>query len=228
MAEVVFSDMEGTLTGGSAPRLFVQIGARLGIFSRWEVLKIVAINLLSKPLPKLSPLRSKIYYYGICGLVKGHTVAEMEQISEVLAEELVKLVKPTSLELLQEYRRAGRSVVIVSAGGHEGIMAFARKLGVARGEGTKMEHKNGVYTGRGLGLCQGALKAARVQEVAAELGCELSSAYGFGDTFHDLSFLSLLGHPAVIDPDPKLEAEARQRGWPVINTNMPVSETLNK
>ena len=38
--------MEGTLTTGSAPRLFVQVGAKLGIFSRWEIMQVVEEHLI--------------------------------------------------------------------------------------------------------------------------------------------------------------------------------------
>ncbi len=216
MTSALFSDMEGTLTTGSAPRLFVEVGAKLGIFSRWQVIKMVAINLLGKPLPKSSNLRLKVFYFTLCSLIKGHTVAEMERVGEAMRVELMARVKPGSLALIREHQQAGRPVVVVSAGAHEMVVAFAKELGAVRGEGTKLEHKNGVYTGRGDAPCQGAGKAARVREVAAEMNYDLSQSYGYGDTLPDVAFLELLGHPAAIDPDPQLELEAKRRGWRIV------------
>jgi len=226
MSSALFSDMEGTLTMGSAPRMFIQVGQKLGIFSKGEVLKMVIINLLSKPFPRSSALRSKIFYFAICDLVKGHTIAEAEHIAEVMSEELFQQIKPSSLERIREHQQAGRPVVVVSAGGHESIVAFARKLGATRGEGTKLEHKNGVFTGRGEGLCQGTNKALRVQQVAREMGYNLAECYGYGDTRADVAFLELLRHPAVVDPEAKLKIEAQKRAWPIIQTNASVSQAV--
>ncbi len=228
MSSALFSDMEGTLTSGSAPRMFVQIGRRLGIFSRWEVLRVVVINLLSKPFPKTSRIRSQIYYFGIHRLAKNHSVAEIEQISEVLAEELMGKLKPGSLALIREHQQAGRPVIIVSAGGHEGIVAFAKKLGAVRGEGTKLEVKNGIYTGRGSGLCQGQLKAERVRQVAQEMSISLAESYGMGDTGFDSFFLQLTGHPIAIDPEPGLAQIARQREWTIFQNGEPANQAIKQ
>jgi phosphoserine phosphatase len=34
---------------------------------------------------------------------------------------------------------------------------------------------------------------------------------------NDLPLLEQVTHPFAVDPDPKLRAEAEQRGWPVIS-----------
>lgn len=222
MTSALFSDMEGTLTTGSAPRLFVQVGAKLGIFSRWEIMQVVAVNLLGKVLAKSSPWRTKLYYFALFRLIKGHTIAEIERINAVAGKELLERVKPGSLARIREHQQAGRPVVVVSAGAHEMVVAFARELGAVRGEGTYLEQKNGIYTGKGGEVCQGTGKAQRVREIAAELGYNLADSYGYGDTLPDVEFLALLGHPAVIDPDSALEAEARKREWPVLQSDVPV------
>lgn len=226
MTSALFSDMEGTLTAGSAPRLFVETGRQLGIFSRWEVLRLVALNLLGKPFARSSKIRAQLYYWAICQLVKGHTLTQAEQIAEVMGDELMRRLKPESMELIRQHQKAGRPVIVVSAGGHEAIEAFARKLGAVRGEGTKLELKQGVFTGRGGGLCQGLNKAARVREVAAEMGYNLAECYGYGDTLADVAFLELLGHPMVVDPAADLELVAQQRNWAVVRGNSTIAQTM--
>ncbi|NWJ97692.1 MAG: HAD-IB family hydrolase [Chloroflexi bacterium] len=223
MTSAVFTDMEGTLTTGSAPRLFVEVGARLGIFSRWEVFKMVVINLVGKPIPRSSRLRTKVYYFTLTSLIKGHTLAEMERINAVVGPELLQKVKPGSLARIREHQQAGLPVVVVSAGAQEMVAAFAKALGATSGEGTRLVHKEGIYTGAGEEVCQGEGKAQRIKQVAAERGYELSHSYGYGDTLPDVAFLELVGHPAVVDPEPELAAVAQQRGWRVIQNNEPAT-----
>ena len=51
---------------------------------------------------------------------------------------------------------------------------------------------------------------------AAERGFDLSEAYFYSDSFSDAPMLRVVGHPRVISPDPRLNREARQRGWPIL------------
>ena len=39
----------------------------------------------------------------------------------------------------------------------------------------------------------------------------------YSDSHNDLPLLELVTHPVTVDPDEKLAAEARRRGWPVIS-----------
>jgi HAD superfamily hydrolase (TIGR01490 family) len=171
-------------------------------------------------------LRTKVYYFTLSSLIKGHTTAEMERINAVVGPELLQRIKPGSLERIREHQQAGRPVVVVSAGAHEMVEAFAKVLGAVSGEGTRLEHKDGIYTGGGDEVCQGEGKARRVRQVAAERGYDLTQSYGYGDTLSDVTFLELLGHPAVIDPEPELVIVARQRGWTVIQSNEPAKQVV--
>ena len=116
--------------------------------------------------------------------------------------------------------------MLISGGLHKGIARLATDLG-ARGEGTKVHQRNGCYAGAVDGrVCQGVGKAERARAVLDELGFDPGQCYAYfdpgqcyayGDTASDIPFLELFGHPHAIDPDPRLAAEARTRGWPIID-----------
>ncbi len=134
-----------------------------------------------------------------------------------LVPALTTRFKAGTWRLLQAHQAAGLALVFISGGLHEGIARLARELG-AQGEGTKVRQRNGRYTGSVDGaVCQGAGKAERARAVLAAHGYDPAQCYAYGDTASDIPFLELFGHPHAVDPDPRLAAEARRRGWPIID-----------
>jgi phosphoserine phosphatase len=54
----------------------------------------------------------------------------------------------------------------------------------------------------------------------------LAQAAFYSDSINDLPLLSAVGRPVAVDPDARLEQEARARQWPVLRLPRPVfSET---
>ena len=46
---------------------------------------------------------------------------------------------------------------------------------------------------------------------------KLSDCWGYADSHYDLPFLTGLGHPVAVNPDPRLHATAMSRQWPIIH-----------
>ncbi len=216
MTGAVFSDMEGTLLRGNTPRLYIKTGLKIGIFSRWEVLQAAAINFVAKVLP--SKYNTYLRFLALGRLHKGRSTAHLQQVIEATLPALLQNLKPALVERLRHHQAAGQPVVIVSGAIQQLVERLALELG-ARGEGTRVEIRDGICTGRQVGpVCQGEEKARRVREVAQELQVDLKESIGYGDTLPDAAFLSLVGTAAVIDPPPEMRAEAERRGWEVIYT----------
>lgn len=64
-------------------------------------------------------------------------------------------------------------------------------------------------------LCYGAGKVERARAWAAERGVDLARSVFYTDSVSDLPMLEAVGEPRVINPDPRLAALARRRGWPI-------------
>ncbi|MNJ80212.1 hypothetical protein D3C77_785080 [compost metagenome] len=60
-------------------------------------------------------------------------------------------------------------------------------------------------------------KVARLARWLEETGLNLEDSSFYSDSLNDLPLLEQVTHPVAVDPDPKLRAEAEQRGWPVIS-----------
>ncbi len=91
---------------------------------------------------------------------------------------------------------------------------IADRLGLTGALGTVAETVDGYYTGRLVGdLLHGAAKADAVRVLAAEEQLDLSRCSAYSDSANDVPMLSLVGTPYAINPDRRLRAHARKRGW---------------
>lgn len=217
MTGAVFSDVEGTLVAGSVPGIFIKTGYKMGEFGRGKLALALFLNTLAKPFPAQSRANLGLRYAALNLLMRGKTLAQVERIIEGTVPVLLKAIKPASLAKLREAQAAGLPIVLVSAGLHQAIARLGQELG-GRGEGTHMEMRGDIFTGRGDPPCQGEVKAERVKAVAREMEIDLAESVGYGDTASDGAFLSLLGKAVVVDPSSALEAEARRRSWEILHT----------
>ncbi len=216
MAGAVFSDVEGTLIKGSLPRTFVRTAHQVGLISKWELYQAAGLSLLAKPMP--ARINLYLQYLALRRLLKGRSQLQVGLAIEASTLKLMKAFKTTSLERLKGHQAEGLPIILISGALQEAISDLAGRLGV-RGEGTRVEVREGVYTGKSAGaVTQGEGKAARVREIAQEMGLNLTECIGYGDTMADVPFLALLGRAIVVDPSPKLHQEAERRGWEILLT----------
>lgn len=216
MKAAIFSDVEGTLVDGSLPTMFLQSSKRLKAYSFIQSVPIGLLALVSKVLP--TKLRRQTQLISLLISVSGQTREQVDKVIEATIPEIIKALKPTVMERVKSLKEGGLPLVLVSGGMHEAIEQLGQEL-EARGEGTKIKMRDGKYRiGLDGGICQGQAKADRASAVLRERGYDPAQSYAFGDTASDIPFLALFGHPCAVDPDPKLEAEAKKQGWPIIKT----------
>ena len=61
----------------------------------------------------------------------------------------------------------------------------------------------------------GEARALLMERWAASFGLGKESTVAYADSTSDLPMLEAAGHPVAVNPEPKLSAVARKRGWPV-------------
>jgi phosphoserine phosphatase len=72
--------------------------------------------------------------------------------------------------------------------------------------------ETGAHTGRPVGtLCFGAGKLDYAEVYAGDRGVSLADCWFYTDSFSDLPVLERVGHPVVVNPDPRLRREAERR-----------------
>jgi HAD superfamily hydrolase (TIGR01490 family) len=149
--------------------------------------------------------------------VAGHRVSDIVSLCEEIYDDtMASRIWEGTRELAQRHLEAGQRVWLVTASPVELADIIARRLGLTGALGTVAESIDGVYTGRLVGgLLHGEAKAEAVRALAVREGLDLPRCSAYSDSANDLPMLRLVGHPAVVNPDAELRAEARVNNWPV-------------
>ena len=78
--------------------------------------------------------------------------------------------------------------------------------------------KHGRYTGDVSGTpCYREGKVLRLHEWLKESGHNLKGSAFYSDSHNDIPLLEVVTHATAVDPDPVLEREALERGWPILS-----------
>ncbi len=149
--------------------------------------------------------------------IAGHTVTELEELSEEIFDEaMAHRIWPGTRALAQMHLDEGQRVWLVTAAPVEIAQIIARRLGLTGALGTVAEHVDGVYTGRLVGdMLHGPAKGEALKALAEREGLDLAACSAYSDSYNDLTMLSLVGVPTAINPDARLRAYAKRQGWPI-------------
>ena len=100
------------------------------------------------------------------------------------------------------------------------VERIGARLGAAGTAGTDAQVKDGRYTGRvSSPVVIGREKADRTLRLVSQLGVEVDwkESFAYADSFHDLPFMELTGHPVAVHPDAGLKRVALERGWKILD-----------
>ncbi|HEB95434.1 MAG TPA: HAD family hydrolase [Sedimenticola thiotaurini] len=135
-----------------------------------------------------------------------------------LEQEIEPLIQPPALELVERHRRAGDTLLIITATNRFVTEPIARRLGVPHLIATEPEQIDGRYTGEVSGIPsfrEG--KVERLQQWLQDHGETLRGSSFYSDSHNDIPLLERVERPVAVDPDRALAAHARRHGWPVIS-----------
>lgn len=133
-------------------------------------------------------------------------------------------VFPHAKNLVARCRDEGHDVVLVSGALDFLMKRLADYLGATHVIANKLEIKDGYATGRLLRpVVAGPEKARLIREHAHGRGHDLDDCFAYSDSYSDVPMLSVVGHPAAVNPDGRLQRLARTYGWPVITLDRAAS-----
>ncbi|MDR0626685.1 MAG: HAD-IB family hydrolase [Bifidobacteriaceae bacterium] len=155
-------------------------------------------------------------------IIAGWDASRLARLArEHLAAKIGPQVFDEAAELIQSHRDAGRDVVIVSASSRELVEPIGAMLGADHCLATRMEVKDGRYTGGTDFFNYGAAKVEAMTALAEREGYDLAESFGYSDSITDLPMLEAVGHPAVVNPSRPLRKIAAERGWEIIHFSAP-------
>ncbi len=148
--------------------------------------------------------------------------SQMAQLEQWHREFMRDCIEPIILAkgeaLLAEHREAGDQLLIITATNRFVTGPIAERLGVETLIATECEMHAGRYTGRTTDVpCFKEGKVTRLNRWLAETGMSLDGSCFYSDSMNDLPLLEQVSRPIAVDPDPRLQAVAELRGWPVIS-----------
>lgn len=122
---------------------------------------------------------------------------------------------PAAKSLVQKSIDVGHRVVLVSGALDVIVQHLARHLGAHEIIANRLEMKDGVCTGKLLKpVVAGPEKARLIREHARQKGHDLDECFAFSDSYSDVPMLSVVGHPAAVNPDKRLALLAKSYSWP--------------
>ena len=148
---------------------------------------------------------------------EGQAEAELASAGRSLFEEkIAQLVFPEARSCIRVHRERGHRVCIVSGSTRYMIEPLAKELEVDHMVYTELETRDGVFTGQVMEpICFEEGKIHLLQEFIEEESIDLARSWFYTDSVTDQPLLDLVGHPMVVNPDPRLYLLARKRRWPV-------------
>jgi HAD superfamily hydrolase (TIGR01490 family) len=218
VAAAAFYDLEGTLVS-------TNLVHTLGFYSKNQqgLLRTVtksASTLLSIPLFAATDTYSrKVFNDLFFKRYKGESEDRLRFFSEQLFEEVLKpAIFPGAFELIEKSRRLGLRQVVVTGALDLSVKPLMQHLGIKDYASNHLEFVNGIATGRLLPpVLAAATKASWIRTFAEREGISLSDSYAYTDSMSDLPMLSVVGHPAAVNPDMRLKQTALHHDWPVLN-----------
>jgi len=202
-------DCDGTLWSGDAGETFFDWEVREGIVSADVGAAMRARHAEYKA--------GKVSEDDMCGemvtMHKGMTEAVMmTAASDFMEHTFPGKIFSEMQELVSRLRENGCDVWAVSSSNEWVIRAGTKPFGIGEDNilATKVEVENGMITDRLVRIPSGAGKPKALREV---VGKEIDAA--FGNSRWDADMLAFAKHGFAVNPNPDLEAAARQRGWTI-------------
>ncbi|MBU2818995.1 HAD family hydrolase, partial [Acidithiobacillus ferrooxidans] len=129
---------------------------------------------------------------------------------EYLQERVLPMISDHARALIEDHRRQGDTLVIITATNRFVTAPIARELGIAHLLATEAEETaSGDFTGRSVGLpCFQAGKVQRLRDWLETQGLDWNQSLGdssfYSDSYNDLPLLECVTRPVAVDPDPRL------------------------
>ncbi|MEE2665618.1 MAG: HAD-IB family hydrolase [Myxococcota bacterium] len=208
-----FFDMDKTLIAENSGSIYLKVRYQRGEVDTRELLRGLGDYLRYKAgvLDLQSWARAAMLEFA--GRTEEDLAAEAEQIFE---QQIEQLIYPEAAALVQDHLASGHVVAIVSGATRYAVEPIARHLGVEHMLFTALEVEQGRLTGRVIEpICFEEGKVYWLRHFIDHHRIDLARSYFYTDSVTDLPLLDLVGHPVVVNPDPRLYRTAVRRRWPV-------------
>ena len=206
-------DIDGTiLPGNSAERIFIKYLIRKGELRLADGVRYAAHLLKRLPGGWIGATKGNKYY------LKGKNAIRIDSLAEnCFHAEISPLISDRARGKIEEHRARGEEIVLLSGTLDVLLGRFTQYLRADHAHGSNLIVSNGSFTGEIEDLYPyGAAKADIVKRYYGSDSYDLSASTAYANHRTDFPFLSIFGHKALANPDPRLADDARKRGIDII------------
>ncbi len=216
--KAAFFDIDGTLIKTNVVHAYsyyaMNEGSVGGILGR-SLTTAVALPLFGA----LNLLDRKIFNEFFYRSYQGLTEDRLLTLTEDLFDDVIKdAIYPKAQDLIDEARRAGCKIVLVTGALDFTMRPLARHLGADDLIANRMQFVGGIATGKVIPpVIEGANKSNVIREYCEKQGISLMQSHAYSDSASDYAMLTVVGRPTAVNPDLRLRALARSYNWPILD-----------
>ena len=211
---IAFFDVDHTLLDGANGNIYARRMVKEGLMKVRGLFWMVWYT----GLYKLNRLPRREVYRRFLDVMSEYTILEMiEMMDRGFEENIMPRLYREGVRQVSMHREKGHGTVIATAAGEYVAERVRAQLGADNFIATPFPIE-GDRIGSDLegptAFMEGKLEMAR--QYCAAHGADLADCYFYSDSASDLPLLEAVGHPVMVNPQLKLLAATRGRGWPVL------------
>jgi HAD superfamily hydrolase (TIGR01490 family) len=224
MQQAAFFDLDKTVIAKSSTLAFGKPFYKAGFLGKRALAKLgfaqVFYVLFGADEDQLERARDQMLR-----LTAGWHRAEIEQlVEETLHEVADPLVYAEALTLIDEHKREGRRVFLVSASPEQIVRPIGRHIGVSEIIATRIKTDTaGFFLPELEFYAMGSGKVDAIVALAEREDLDLAGSYAYSDSATDVPMMEAVGHPVAVNPEKDLRRVAEEREWPILEFQRPVS-----
>ncbi len=215
-----FFDLDRTLlAGASGPSISAAL-REVGLLSDRHIpgedLVFRVFNMVGENRPSMMLARQA------ARMAQGWDADRARMAGSLAAKALMEQVQPYAKLLIAQHQAEGRLVVIATTTPDHLVRPLAEALGVDDVIATRYEEAGGTFTGRFDGdFVWGKGKYLAVKAWCADHSVSMRESWAYSDSYYDVPLLNAVGHPVVVNPDPRMRIQALARRWPTVYLDVP-------
>lgn len=156
--------------------------------------------------------------FALSPLTKMSAAKRLALQAQFMTDVVEPMILPKGVELLNQHRRDGHTVVIITATNRFVTGPIARRLGVSHLIATEPEVIDGRFTGGYVGTpCFQEGKIVCLEAWLREYRESMEGSFFYSDSANDLPLLRRVTHPVAVDPCPRLSDYAEKHAMPVMS-----------
>jgi HAD superfamily hydrolase (TIGR01490 family) len=210
---IVFFDLDGTILGGmSSEKSFFIYLLKKGHIGIKQFIKYWLFIIKWFPKYKLRAfVKNKSYLAGL-SKDKINTLAE-----QFVTEKLLKNIRPELIKKIEEHRRAGDIIILLTGTPSFIAQVFAKHLNIDHVEPTHCVLENENFSH--LSPTQHPYaeeKLTIAKRICQQYGIDIKNCFAYGNSIHDSILLAAVGQAIAVTPDKKLRKIAKENHWEII------------